>query len=41
MILIANDFWHEIKMYNFDPYSVLTKYTSAAYDCFCAPGTLL
>ncbi len=23
MILISNDFWHKIKMYNFDPYSVL------------------
>ncbi len=23
MILISNDFWHEIKMYNFDPYNVL------------------
>ncbi len=23
MILIYNDFWHEIKMYNFDPYNVL------------------
>ncbi len=26
--------------HNFDPYNVLlTKYTCAAYDCFCAPGT--
>ncbi len=24
MILISNDFWHEIKMYNFDPYNVLS-----------------
>ncbi len=23
MILISNDFWHTIKMYNFDSYSVL------------------
>ncbi len=23
MILISNDFWHDIKMYNFDPYNVL------------------
>ncbi len=23
MILIYNDFWHKIKMYNFDPYNVL------------------
>ncbi len=23
MILISNDFWHKIKMYNFDPYDVL------------------
>ncbi len=23
MILIFNDFWHKIKMYNFDPYNVL------------------
>ncbi len=23
MILISNDFWHEIKMYNFEPYNVL------------------
>ncbi len=23
MILISNDFWHKIKMYNFDSYSVL------------------
>ncbi len=23
MILISNDFWHQIKMYNFDPYNVL------------------
>ncbi len=23
MILISNDFWHKIKMYNFDPYYVL------------------
>ncbi len=23
MILISNDFWHIIKMYNFDPYNVL------------------
>ncbi len=23
MILISNDFWHKIKMYNFDPYNVL------------------
>ncbi len=23
VILISNDFWHKIKMYNFDPYSVL------------------
>ncbi len=23
MILISNDFWHTIKMYNFDPYNVL------------------
>ncbi len=21
--LISNDFWHKIKMYNFDPYNVL------------------
>ncbi len=42
MILISNDFWHKIKMYNFDSYNVLlTKYSCAAYDCFCAPGTHL
>ncbi len=23
MILISNDFWHIIKMYNFNPYNVL------------------
>ncbi len=23
MILISNDFWHQIKMHNFDPYNVL------------------
>ncbi len=23
MIVISNDFWHKIKMYNFDPYNVL------------------
>ncbi len=23
MILISNDFWHKIKIYNFDPYNVL------------------
>ncbi len=23
MILISNDFWHKIKMHNFDPYNVL------------------
>ncbi len=23
MILISNDFWHKIKMYNFVPYNVL------------------
>ncbi len=23
MILISNDFWHKIKIYNFDPYDVL------------------
>ncbi len=23
MILISNDFWHKIKMYNFEPYNVL------------------
>ncbi len=23
MILISNDFWHKIKMYNFDSYNVL------------------
>ncbi len=23
MILISNDFWHNIKIYNFDPYNVL------------------
>ncbi len=23
MILISNDFWYKIKMYNFDPYNVL------------------
>ncbi len=45
MILISNDFCHKIKMYNFDSYNVLLaiatniKYTCAAYDCFCAPGT--
>jgi len=28
------------KMYNFDPYNVLlSKYSCAAYDCVCAPGT--
>ncbi len=30
-------------MYNFDPYNELFvyhyKYSCAAYDCFCAPGT--
>ncbi len=37
MILICNDFWHKIKMYNFDPYNVLF-YTCAAYDRVCALG---
>ncbi len=23
MILISNDFWHNIKFYNFEPYNVL------------------
>ncbi len=23
MFLISNDFWHKIKMYNFEPYNVL------------------
>ncbi len=23
MILISNDFWHKIQMYNFEPYNVL------------------
>ncbi len=23
LILISNDFWHKIKIYNFDPYNVL------------------
>ncbi len=23
MISISNDFWHKIKMYNFDPYNAL------------------
>ncbi len=23
MILISNDFWHNIKNYNFDPYNVI------------------
>jgi len=42
MILISNDFWHTIKMYNFDPYNVLLAISTniaAAYDCVCAPGT--
>jgi len=34
MILISNDYWHERKMYNFEPYNVLL--VIAAYD-----GTLL
>ncbi len=38
MILISNDFWHKIKMYNCDPYTVLLA-IAAAYDCVCAPGT--
>ncbi len=25
MILISNDFWHNRKMYNFDPYNVLVS----------------
>ncbi len=32
-----NDFWHKIKMHNFDPYSVLLSI--AAHDCFCAPDS--
>ncbi len=28
MILISNDFWHKIKMYNFDPYNVLLAITT-------------
>ncbi len=42
MILISNDFWHKIKMYNFDPYNALLSIATniaAAYDCFCAAGT--
>ncbi len=38
IILISNDFWHKIKMYNVEPYNVLF-YTHAAYDCVCAAGT--
>ncbi len=26
--LISNDFWHKIKMYNFDPYNVLLAIAS-------------
>ncbi len=34
MILISNDFWHEIKMYNFEPYNVLLAITTnIPYDC--------
>ncbi len=38
---LNNDFWHKIKMYNFDPYNVgyCYKYSCAVYDCVCAPGT--
>ncbi len=28
MILISNDFWHKIKMYNFDSYNVLLAITT-------------
>ncbi len=28
MILISNDFWHNIKMYNFDPYNVLLSFAT-------------
>ncbi len=34
MILISNDFWHKIQMYNCDPYTVLLS-IAAAYDCVC------
>ncbi len=42
MILISNDFWHNRKMYNFDPYNVLLAISTnitAAYDCLCASET--
>ncbi len=32
-----NDSWHNIKIYNCDPFSVLLAI--AAYGCFCAPGS--
>ncbi len=42
MILISNDFWHKIKINNFDPNNVLlaiSTNTRCYYDCFCAAGT--
>ncbi len=50
MILISNDFWHKIKLYNFDPYNVLLAIATnipvllmtvrvRCYDCICAAGT--
>ncbi len=42
MILISNDFWHKIKMYNFDPYNVLLyKYTGAVMTAFVLQGHVL
>ncbi len=38
--LYSNDFWHNRKIYNFEPYNVYYyKYSCAAYDCVCAAGT--
>ncbi len=44
MILISNDFGHKRKIYNFEPFNVLLSISTniaAAYDCVCAPGSLM
>ncbi len=34
--LNTNDFWHTIKIYNFDPYNV---FLAIGTSTFCAPGS--
>ncbi len=34
MILISNDFWHKIKMYNFDPYNVFLVISNIPQTAF-------